>query len=283
MANESSASTLTIEIQIEVFGEDLNGLQFSERNRTLTITRDGATIPLAHKLAPDSEVIIRNPRTNEEALARVVGLISNASVSQVYGIAFIDRSVNLWHVQFPAVQPQNTIVMECGHCHAVDAVLLSEIEKAILESTHALSRYCECSSSSTVWKRTDRKVTKQRITDRRESDRRQKPVPLVPPAPTPQERRKGKRASMKAVACIRRYDSEEVVECENVSRGGFRFKSRKAYRAGIRIEVAVPYAKGGMNIFVYAQIVSQEFSGGFYKHSVAYTESIKKPDLKQKS
>jgi hypothetical protein len=75
MANEPSASTLTSELQIEVFGEDLDGRQFVEHTRTLIMTREGATIPMVCKLAPDSELIIRNPATNEEALARVVGLI----------------------------------------------------------------------------------------------------------------------------------------------------------------------------------------------------------------
>jgi hypothetical protein len=82
---------------------------------------------------------------------------------------------------------------------------------------------------------------------------------------------------MKAVACIRLYDSEDVVESESVSRGGFRFKSRKAYPAGIRIEAAAPYAKSSVNIFVPARIVyQQELPGGFYRHGVTYLQSIKR-------
>jgi hypothetical protein len=237
---------------------------------------------LASKLAPESELIIRNPVTDEEAVARVVDLIQDGTSVHVYGIAFIDPSVNLWHVEFPEVQSKKTIIMECSRCHAVDAVLLSEIEMEILESKQTLRRFCECSNSSTIWKQTDRKVTERRAADRRVNDRRRKLSPIEePPAPAPQERRREKRTAMKAAACIRYYGGEKVVECEDVSRGGFRFKSRKAYPTGMRIEAAVPYAKSSVNIFVTVRIVyQQELSGGFYRHGVAYVESIKKPDSK---
>jgi hypothetical protein len=272
MANEPSASSHTGKLQIEVFGADLDGRQFIEQTRTLTITRDGATIPLANKLAPESELIVRNPATNEEAAARVVGHIRDDAPVHVYGITFINASVNLWGVQFPEVVAQRLIVMECSRCHTVQAVSLSEIETEIVKAVHALTRRCQCSNSSTIWKRTDRDVSEQ-----------QAPVPPPvrerPETVAPEDRRKEKRTAMKAAACIRRYGGEVIVECEDMSRGGFRFKSRKAYPVGARIEAAVPYAKGSVNIFITAQIAyQQELSGGFFRHGVAYVKSIKKSD-----
>ena len=174
MANDQSASTLTSKLQIEVFGADLDGHQFIEQTRTLTITRDGGTIALANKLAPDSELIVRNPATNEEAVARVVDLIRDDISVHVYGIAFIDPSVNLWQVEFPEVESKKTAVMECNRCHAVDAVLISDIEMEILESKQTLRRFCDCSNSSTIWKQTDRRVTERRPAEREVSDRRSK-------------------------------------------------------------------------------------------------------------
>ena len=277
MANEPSVSTLTSELQIEVFGEDLDGHQFVEHTRTLIISRDGATIPMVCKLAPDSELIIRNPATNEEALARVVGLFHDAIFFQVYGIVFIDPSVSLWQLEFPESKSKKTIIMECIHCHEVEAVLLNEIEMAIFESTQALMRQCGCGNSSTIWKQTDRKVTERRDIERRLSNPRRKASSIEEPVTrTPQERRRGKRTTMKAAGCMRCHEGEVFFECEDVSRGGFRFKSRESYPTGMSIEAAVPYAKNSVNIFVAARIAyHQELASGFHRYGVAYLGSIK--------
>jgi hypothetical protein len=280
-ADKQSAKSLTRELQIEVFGADMDGLQFIEQTRTLTITRDGATIPLSIKLSPESELIVRNPATNQEAAARVVDLALDPASVHVYGIVFIDSSVNLWQVEFPEVQSK-TIVLECSRCHHVDAVLLSEIEMNILETKQALTRHCKCSNSSTPWKRSDQKVTEPKATEREVSEGQRKISPVGEPTTgAPRVERREKRTAMKVPACIRDNRGEEVVECENVSRGGFRFKSRKIYPAGTPIQAAVPYAKNSVNIFVPARIAYQQgLSGEFYRHGVAYTKSVKLPGLK---
>jgi hypothetical protein len=275
-ADKQSAKSLARELQIEVFGADLDGLQFIEQTRTLTITRDGATIPLANKLAPESELIVRNPATNREAAARVVDLALDPVSVHVYGIVFVDPSVNLWQIEFPEIQSK-TIAMECTRCHHVDAVILSEIEMKILETKQELTRQCKCSNSSTTWKQTDQKVTERKPTEREVNDEQRKTPPAEEPAPVALHgKRKEKRTAMKVPACIRDVRGEEVVECENISRGGFCFKSKKMYPAGTPIEAAVPYAKNSANIFVSARIAYQQgLSGGFYRHGVAYTKSIK--------
>jgi hypothetical protein len=277
MANDLSASTLTGKLQIEVFGADLDGHQFIEHTRTLTITRDGATIALVRKLAPDSELIVRNPATNEVSAARVADLMRDDIFVQVYAIAFIDPIVNLWQFEFPQVESKNTDVMECDRCHAVDAVLISDIEMEILESKQTLRRFCECSNSSTVWKPTNRRVTERKAAERETRDRRSK----IPPADetassTPSERRRQRRTAMKVPASIRCDGWEDVVECEDVSRGGFRFTSLKRYPARTLIEAAAPYAKNSINIFVTARIAyQQQLSGRLYRHGVEYVKSIK--------
>jgi PilZ domain len=230
MAVEQSTSSLACKLEIEVFGADLDGRQFIEQTRTLTITRDGATIPLANKLAPESELIVRNPVTNQEAIALVVG----------------------------------------------------EIESSIFEMKQTLLRHCEHCKSSTTWKRTDRKVAEQKAADHKVNDSRRK-IPVAEESGTGAGlgRRKEKRAAMKVAACIRENRREEVVECEDVSRGGFRFKSRGQYPAGMPIEAAVPYAKNSVNIFVAARIAYQQgLSEGYYRHGVAYIKSSKKSDSK---
>ena len=72
-----------------------------------------------------------------------------------------------------------------------------------------------------------------------------------------------------------------LVECEDVSRGGFRFKSPKAYPEGTHVEVAVPYAKSSVNTFVTARITyEQALSGGLYRCGVAYVKAIQKHESK---
>ena len=204
--------------------------------------------------------------TGEEAIARVVGHVREDISGHNYGVAFMDPSVDLWHVQFPQNECGKRTVLECSRCHAVKSVSLTEIETAIFESKRALTRHCECGNSSTIWKETSRDapVEQKRI----EPGEIPGPEPVAPPA---REKRKDRRTAMKSVACIRYAGQEEVVVCEDMSRGGFRIKSRKEYPKGTQIEAAVPYMQGNVNIFVPAQIVyHQELSAASHRHGVAY-------------
>ncbi len=57
-------------------------------------------------------------------------------------------------------------------------------------------------------------------------------------------------------ACVRRPNlQDDIVACEDMSRGGLRFKSKQKYFEKTLIEVAVPYSPGDQAIFVPAQIV----------------------------
>ncbi len=274
MAKHLLASPAAVALQIEVVGSDLDGQQYMERTQTLTITRDGATILLARKLAPESELIVRNLVTNGEALVRVVGHIREDASGHVYGVALLDPSVDLWHVQFPPAEPGKSTILECSRCLAVKSVALTEIEMEILESKRALTRHCECSQSSTIWKQTTRDVSveQKRISFREQS----MPEPAALPA---REKRKDRRTAVKWVACIRYAGQEEVAVCEDMSRGGFRFKSRRKYTKGTLIEAAVPYVQANVNIFVSAQIVyHQELSATSHRHGVCYVKMPVKSD-----
>ena len=48
---------------------------------------------------------------------------------------------------------------------------------------------------------------------------------------------------------------DDVVTCEDVSRGGLCFKSRKPYAERFKVEVAAPYTPGMQNFFTPAEIV----------------------------
>lgn len=87
-------------------------------------------------------------------------------------------------------------------------------------------------------------------------------------------RRRHVRTRVRFTACVRgNHSGEEVVECDNVSKGGLCFRSRKRYAEGAAIEVAVPYAPGQPAIFVPAQIrrVEELPSLGLFRYGVAYS------------
>ena len=84
------------------------------------------------------------------------------------------------------------------------------------------------------------------------------PVQEKPAAPGA-NRRKHPRVKVKYSACIRNQErGDDIVACEDMSKGGLRFKSSKNYYAKSLIEVAVPYQPGQPAIFVPAQIVFVE-------------------------
>jgi PilZ domain len=71
-----------------------------------------------------------------------------------------------------------------------------------------------------------------------------------------ENRRKHARTRVNFKACVRRPGSaDDIVACEDMSRGGLRFKSSREYFEKTVIDVAVPYSPGDQAIFVPAQIV----------------------------
>ena len=87
------------------------------------------------------------------------------------------------------------------------------------------------------------------------------PVAVAAPAePVPavhrENRRKYVRTKVNFKACIRSFtNGDDIVTCEDVSRGGLCFKSRKPYPENFRVEVAAPYTAGVPNFFTPAEIV----------------------------
>jgi len=91
--------------------------------------------------------------------------------------------------------------------------------------------------------------------------------------PSGVERRKYPRVKVSYSACVRHPQrGDDIVLCEDMSKGGLRFKSRKHYYAKSLIEVAAPYQPGQPAIFVPAQIVYVEElpEQQLYRYGVQY-------------
>jgi hypothetical protein len=96
------------------------------------------------------------------------------------------------------------------------------------------------------------------------------------PQGRPVNRRKHMRVRVNYAACVRQGESgEDIAECENVSKGGLCFRSRREYALNSTIEVAAPYSPGAPALFVPAKIrrVQPLGDGTFFRYGVAYVES----------
>jgi len=121
-----------------------------------------------------------------------------------------------------------------------------------------------------MWKATDREISSGRPAV--------SPIPVEIPKESLEantEKRTNKRAAIKVAACVRYSGIDLVVVCENMSRGGFRFRSKKKYPLDLRFEASVPYTKSSFNIFLPARIMyCQELANGEYRHGVAYIKAL---------
>ena len=226
MANPIATPPAKLELPVEVIGADVYGQQFLESTRTLTIHQQGVSILLACNLALDSEVIVRNPETNEEAIAFVVGQTSEDATGHIYGLAFLDPSADPWHIQFPAGAGARLVRLECSGCHSVHELSLSGIELEIYEAKGELTRSCKICNTSRIWKETTLEVRTKKPGYLSGRDLNSKSI-----ASPMEERRKNRRTAMKTSGCVRFSGVEVVVDCEDISKGGFRFTSRKEYPA----------------------------------------------------
>jgi PilZ domain len=104
------------------------------------------------------------------------------------------------------------------------------------------------------------------------------PKPTAPTA-AGANRRKYVRARVTFAACIRTNEfGDDVGICEDISRGGLRFKSRKHYPIGTKIEVAVPYSPETQSIFVHGRVVFVQHlpEQSMTRHGVCYLSASAK-------
>ena len=204
-------------------------------------------------------------------------------------------------------------LLECSSCHTRQIADHSDLASDVMAVNESIVRYCQKCGSSTLWKQPVPGsvpsgdvpgVPGRSAFSGPAWMESQRPVPaatvasVTPPAPTADEttkeaptvasstagvatkerenRRKHARMRVNFKACVRRPNSEDdIVACEDMSRGGLRFKSRRQYFEKMLVEVSVPYSPGDQAIFVPAQIVYvQELpEQKVYRYGVMYLRS----------
>ena len=115
-----------------------------------------------------------------------------------------------------------------------------------------------------------------------------KPATLPPPAFSgggKVNRRQHVRTRVNFTACVRvNHLHEEIVECDNISKGGLCFRSQKRYEENAAIEVAVPYSPGQPAIFTSAHIrrIEELPALNLFRYGVAYatpSQALSRPGM----
>jgi hypothetical protein len=263
------SSRIPREIEILLVGSDMEGKVFSETTKTVLLSRYGAGIVSGYKLSPEQELILRRLDTDKEVEVRVVGQIGSQKNTYTYGMAFLDQSLDFWGIKFPPLtdseKASTRVFLECLRCQARETVEQSDLESDVFLVNEGIVRYCKVCGSSTFWKKSSEEspveapavevVQKHEATETAAQMEPETAVATQTLAP-PENRRRHVRSRVSFKGCIRSSGlGDDIVTCEDVSRGGLCFKSCKRYVEKAAIEVAAPYSPGPQNIFVPGQIV----------------------------
>jgi len=267
------------EIPIILIGSDTTGRSFSEPTRTILISRHGAGIVSRHKLSPEQELVILLQAPDKEIDVRVIGQIGVQSELYVYGVAFLEPHIDFWGREFTGwTEPESKaprLTLECSRCGSRESIEHNDLEADVYAFNQSVVRHCKECSSSTVWKVSATQINKISEPVQRHASSLSTSAPQPTPASIPENKRKHRRTKVDLAACIRRPGFEdEVVVCEDMSRGGVRFKSSRVYFVDTTIEIAVPYSRGSSSIFVPAQIthVQQMTKRKLFLCGVAFTK-----------
>lgn len=269
---------VSVAMTLEGMGRDIHGQEFTEQVRTLLICRNGAAIVLRRRLAAEQELILRRRfahKADQEGRVRVVGEIGEQSDGYAYGVAILDPSTDLWGIKFPPVAESEDAVarmlLECSYCQSREVGYLNEFELKEFETQKAIARHCMTCLVPTIWTQAALENASKPPRSQLEREPWPNSGPVLPDSA--QAGRKNQRMKTRLTACVRQAGlSEELAVCENMSRGGLCFRSRRRYEEGTQIEIAVPYAKGGANIFIPVKIVHVQklATAGLFRHGAEY-------------
>lgn len=312
-----SSGRIPKELSILLIGDDLGGKVFSEHTRTVVLSLHGAGILSRHKLSPEQELILRWPEHNKETEIRVVGQLGTHDGFHTYGVAFVETKLNFWGLEFPPISPfereLGLLSLVCSSCKTLERIDDTGIEADICATNEGVMRFCKRCSSSTLWKPATN-APPESVSPANEQMSLFSPPSPQTPAPAspacsepsapasayaaypefleeprvavltapPPEKPAAPRVKVNYSACVHHadHDGDDIVLCEDMSKGGLRFKSRKQYFPQALIEVAVPYQPGQPAIFVPARIVYVEAlpEQQLFRYGVQYLKRTKTRD-----
>jgi PilZ domain len=260
---------VTLHMQVDATWSNTSGAVVRQTAQTLLVSRNGGVIRLQERLFPNQEVTLHRKLEGDQTKtvrARIVAEIDREPEGFIYAIAILDPRVDFWDIEFPAPHKAEEafarLLMECSFCQRREVVYLNEMELKSFEIRKCAARLCSHCDSPSIWiEAQPQSAVEEALPSRSAVEER-----VVP-------RRNRTRVRARVLACVRRRGfQEEVVVCEDLSKGGISFRSRNHYPEGTRVEVAVPYTPGAGAIFVPIRIVFSQpiASAGLFRHGAAY-------------
>jgi hypothetical protein len=241
-----------------------------------------------------------------------VGPMGTRGDGCVFGVAFLDPDVDFWEIEFPppstARDPAESdgVTLECSLCHAREFVHQSDVETDVYAVNESILRHCDSCGLTTNWNQARaqappapnpspssllaarpspsvvRDAPKRQLLDEPAPSKlalevlEPEPIPGPPESPAEkQNRRRDVRTRVNFIACIRHPAAgDEIVECDNISKGGFSFRSRKHYSKDSTIQVSLPHSPGSPGMFVFADIkhVEELPGGALLRYGAAYVK-----------
>lgn len=260
---------VTLHMQVDVSWANSSGAVVRQSAQTLLVSRNGGVIRLQERLFPNQEITLHRKLEGDQTKAvraRIVAEIDREPEGFIYAIVILDPRVDFWDIDFPAPHKAEEafarLLMECSFCQRREVVYLNEMELKSFEIRKCAARLCRHCDSPSIWiEAQSQSGIEEALPSRSAVEER-----VVP-------RRNRTRVKARVLACVRRRGfQEEVVVCEDLSKGGISFRSRNHYPEGTRVEVAVPYTPGAGAIFVPIRIVFSQpvASAGLFRHGAAY-------------
>lgn len=100
MSVRRRSERVSIAFPLEVVGTDLRGQRFSDRTKTMTVSRYGCCLPLPRPLQADQPLQLRRVGTNEMAIGRVVAPMGLQAEGRLYGVETAQSCEGLWGIRF---------------------------------------------------------------------------------------------------------------------------------------------------------------------------------------
>jgi PilZ domain-containing protein len=260
---------ISLRMPVEAAWATAEGATFTQTAETLLVSRNGGVLRFTEKLESGQELHLRRHVDGDQwknTRARVVAEIDQDSQGFLYAIHILDPRCDFWDIEFPSLHKAEEalarLLMECSFCQRREVVYLNELQLKSFEVRKCVARHCPHCEAPSIW------IESLSELGAAEGDGARLTVEdrIIP-------RRNRTRVKARVLACVRRRGfAEEVVVCEDLSKGGLSFRSRNQYPEGSRVEVAVPFTPGTGAIFVPIRIVfSQSIpTAGLHRHGAAY-------------
>ncbi|HXY00679.1 MAG TPA: PilZ domain-containing protein [Candidatus Limnocylindrales bacterium] len=265
---------VSLRVQVEASWLTTSGTTVQQPAQSLLVSRNGGVIRLQDKLFVGQELTLHRKLEGDQTKtvrARIVAEVDKEPEGFIYAVAILEPRADFWDIEFPALQKAEEalarLLMECSFCQRREVVYLNEMELKSFEIRKCVARLCKHCDSPSIWIEAQAQTPSEGEGPAR-GGRDERVIP----------RRNRTRVRARVLACIRRRGfQEEVVVCEDLSKGGISFRSRNQYPEGSRLEVAVPYTPGAGAIFVPIRIVFSQAiaTAGLFRHGAAY---VRPPD-----